>query len=318
MVLGAGASVGYGLPTGAQLTAWLTQWYDQGSVPGEFARLLGDDVGSFVEFSKRFRESGYYSVDSFLGKQSEAEARLVRVGTKAIAYHIAEKENPENFLRAGNGADWYRLLWNSLSSEAKHWTDLGQNNLQVITFNYDRSLEAYLFSRAKSTWDLTDEDAFKALELIPISHVYGALQPLGSSDAATTRRYGPIRSVDALDHAAGAIKLMYSARAETAVELHTAWFSFADQVIWLGFGFDLLNVDQLGYKSAIAPRFTWNGGSWEGRSLESYMMTRGISEARVSRIFERMGHVLGKPIPLARETGAIEIEQALLGWDCLH
>ena len=156
MVLGAGASVGYGFPTGAQLTAWLTQWYDQGSVPGEFARLLGDDVGSFVEFSKRFRESGYYSVDSFLGKQSEAEARLVRVGTKAIAYHIAEKENPENFLRAGNGADWYRLLWNSLSSEAKHWTDLGQNNLQVITFNYDRSLEAYLFSRAKSTWDLTD------------------------------------------------------------------------------------------------------------------------------------------------------------------
>ncbi len=52
-----------------------------------------------------------------------------------------------------------------------------RNKLTVITFNYDRSLEFYLFRSLKSKFDKHDADTADVFEEIKIKHVYGRLAP---------------------------------------------------------------------------------------------------------------------------------------------
>ena len=55
----------------------------------------------------------------------------------------------------------------------------GNNKLSVITFNYDRSLEQYLWTSLKSTFTGHGQDAYiEQINKIDIYHMYGSLGPL--------------------------------------------------------------------------------------------------------------------------------------------
>lgn len=73
---------------------------------------------------------------------------------------------------------WYEYLWSRLQDGgAGDFENLKQNKLSVITFNYDRSLEYFLFTAIKATYGLRQRevDAADFFVNVPVKHVYGEL-----------------------------------------------------------------------------------------------------------------------------------------------
>jgi len=48
-----------------------------------------------------------------------------------------------------------------------------RNPIKIITFNYDRSLEQFLYWAIKASFRLGDEQVFDELRKLPLLHVYG-------------------------------------------------------------------------------------------------------------------------------------------------
>jgi hypothetical protein len=68
--------------------------------------------------------------------------------------------------------DWYQYLWSKLSAS---WEHFEHNNLRVISFNYDRSLEEYLTGAMMHTFGKERPDCEAKLLNLSIEHVYGSV-----------------------------------------------------------------------------------------------------------------------------------------------
>lgn len=71
-----------------------------------------------------------------------------------------------------DGKDWYEYLSVKLNSS---FEEFGENQLSIITFNYDRSLENYLLNSLMNLHGKALDECASALEKILIVHVYGQL-----------------------------------------------------------------------------------------------------------------------------------------------
>lgn len=79
----------------------------------------------------------------------------------------------EDGLFPPNDPGWYRNLFTALATP--NVGDLAKAPLAVITFNYDRSLEVFLYQSIKYRYNLSDQDACRAFKSIPIIHPHGIL-----------------------------------------------------------------------------------------------------------------------------------------------
>jgi hypothetical protein len=112
------------------------------------------------------------SVDTFLEHRPE----LVRVGKLAIALSLLRCENESNLFSFDvRTKGFYHYLYNKLNTG---WDKFNANRLAIITFNYDRSLEHFLFSALKHTYNRPDDEIAGIIASIPIVHVHGWLGPL--------------------------------------------------------------------------------------------------------------------------------------------
>jgi hypothetical protein len=106
LVLGAGASCPYGLPTAKELKGLIREAFSHPT--GKACQLLGSANHSpqdFFQFREAFLRSGQPSVDAFL----EGRPEFLAVGKLAIAYCLIPFEN-ENKLYDPDpkrGGDWY-------------------------------------------------------------------------------------------------------------------------------------------------------------------------------------------------------------------
>src|SRR5262249_21509255 len=91
-----------------------------------------------------------------------------------MAYCLIPYENRISLFQRDsyNDGDWYGYLFGKLNAE---FSEFSQNKLSIITFNYDRSLEYYLLTALRSSYNKTSDECAQALEAIPIVHVYGQL-----------------------------------------------------------------------------------------------------------------------------------------------
>ena len=148
LVLGAGASEPYGFPTGRTLREGLCSQFqpDYGPVPNLLydSRVSWSDLQRFAQFLNR---SQFYSIDAFLAHRPE----FSEVGKRAIAWRLISHEHPMALLKSDD--HWYQYLWNSINES---WEEFGKN-LQIITFNYDRSLEWYLADCLSVAFKKTNE-----------------------------------------------------------------------------------------------------------------------------------------------------------------
>jgi hypothetical protein len=252
LILGAGASKPYGFPTAYELGQMIN-----GVLPEAFARLnytgvLREPVGSWQKFleacfmptkeaphypfllqmQRQFRESEIYSIDrfAFLHPSFETMARHYI----ALILLLCERQS---ILSGG----WYKAFWNDVLIP-----NVTSNSapLDIVTFNYDRSLEAYIRRASKAAYPTRQDEV---LAKIRIHHVYGSLGKLDHGDGFVD--YG---HPNYFENSTPSIKLI-PPRAEANDDLGDLVAS-KKKAVFLGFGFDELNLDVLGITADKRPK----------------------------------------------------------------
>lgn len=264
LILGAGASCPYSFPTATGLREMIIgslphAFRDQKHFPApagyySWAQFIekslppGLGVEDLHAFQREFRESQVYSIDRFVYYRREFE----NIAKYYISFILLFCESVKKL-----DGDWYQQLWNELILSHSHTDQV----LEIVTFNYDRSLERYLQLASKACFG----DDSSILRRVNIRHVYGHLGSLVEDSAV---EYGNYKLAN---RAATTINLI-PPRAEAQHDLQQT-ITQSRKVIFLGFGFDELNLQVLGINKRNAPPViyaTRNGlsASAEGRARD--------------------------------------------------
>jgi len=250
LILGAGASKPYDFPLGGELLDEV-----KGGISKESANLFRrlKELNHAPSFIENFYDNLVYadplSIDAFLEHRDE----FLPIGKLAIAYCLIPRENKDLLFKRGKGLgpSWYQYLFNKLKASSPD--EFGNNQLAIITFNYDRSIEYYLFTVLQHTYKLSDEKCANILERIPIIHVHGSLG-LMPWQGKPSRPYGPLKfnahgafiTNDELLNASKQI-MVISEDIDTSPEFDIAYEEMenATKIIFLGFGYHEMNLKRL-------------------------------------------------------------------------
>jgi hypothetical protein len=241
LILGAGASVPYGFPTGPGLRDLVCKPGAGGDKIAKAVVEAGfrpDTVGSFVT---QLRESGCRSVDAFL----EHRPDLVSIGKAAMAAALIPFERIDELFNAlEDRGKWYAHLLEQLAAPPDRWAE---NRLTVVTYNYDRSLEFFLRKALANAFRLNPAEASSLADSLRVIHLHGFLAKLGDvSDGG--RPYSPDTAPNRVKLAADQIRIVSEARptdpgfAEARDALRAA-----ERVYILGFGYSEVNLERLGH-----------------------------------------------------------------------
>ena len=278
MVLGAGASWPYGFPTGRELIDTITHL----EVPGikNEAGTLEFNRKECEEFQESLRLANPPSIDIFLKHRPS----LARYGKLLIASALTANESvtgqDNNYVREvrGSSDDWYQYLWGELSAGANSPEDLLKNNLSFVTFNYDKSLENYLFHACKNLYDgCTNEQALRFIDHLNIIHVFGTTggDP-GGRDFRSYKSSLQGIGVDVILEIAKSLLTIGEAESfETSHLLNIRKaISISDRLIILGFGYHPENMEILGLQNAVN----------SNRGVQLYFSACGVAPAYLDHI----------------------------------
>lgn len=231
-MLGADASSHCGYPLGRQLVSELVRLRgskDLDDLPNGWDRSTVED---FLTELSRWDPS---SIDAFL----EANRGYLALGKFLIARQLKRLESVDR-LFPPDDAGWYRYLFDCVFANGT--AEFALSRLKIVTFNYDRSLEAYLHTRIQSVFKLTSSQAFEVLGRLPVVHVHGCLGDVVAYPYESTasidklieisQRIQVIHEID--DRHDGFCNAMFRAAHD--------WFVDAERIYFLGFGFHADNL----------------------------------------------------------------------------
>lgn len=305
LILGAGASMPYGFPSGDQLKERIVsslESFPKRSGPGtQLENLLhasGIDHDHVEEFRDELVGAHHITIDRFLQNRRNFE----RIGKLAIAATLIPfeadsitpmlkpwKALPDAKDRAAEG--WYSYLARQLNLSSTDW---GRGLLTIITYNYDRSLEHYLFTILKSTCEKSMEECWKIFRSIPIIHVYGQLGLYNR--VGTGLAYGSPLELPIAREAAKNIQIMHESTDKGVVQQVQEAIREAEIICFLGFGYHRENLAPLGVQSDM-PGKTVLGTAYRLTEVERRRLDLGnyVDDARDCTILEllRKTDVLG-------------------------
>ncbi|MFA6357390.1 MAG: hypothetical protein WCY09_01795 [Candidatus Omnitrophota bacterium] len=134
-------------------------------------------VDDIQKFAADLEDANPPSIDDFL----LSPTKYSLIGKLFILFALSECEDIRRFQGNKNFGlkwGWYRYLWERLIDDTgKDFKKLKNNRLKIITFNYDRSLEIFLFKAIKAQYNLHDYENKIAsfFDEISIQHVHGKL-----------------------------------------------------------------------------------------------------------------------------------------------
>jgi hypothetical protein len=258
LILGAGASKPYGFPLAGELREQILDGLadDDRPLARAITAIEPTHQQDVRDFFNKLRLSDAPSVDAFLEGN---KPQYVDIGRLAIAGQLLTQDYGDNrFFPVDIRRHWYRFLWNRLHDEASV-ERLADNQVSVITFNYDLTLEYYLEAVIENKYNLTRDAAVKlrraavpdltrdaAVKLrraaVPVIHLHGELrgtprasQPPDKLSAGVIRKTADQISIVHDPLAA------HNERFERAREV----ISKAEVVCFLGFAFHASNVRRL-------------------------------------------------------------------------
>jgi hypothetical protein len=250
-ILGAGASVPFGFPTGAELVRKILS-VTKSDVPDRLQGLLCEEVCARMGFDRHLmkdlqltlRHAQVGSIDEFLAQPSHK--RFVELGRFLIAAHVLPMENPDRLYEVGEGVNrnWYQLLWDHLRTHGSIERLIEEARITFVTFNYDRSLEHYLFSVFRHHFE---SDSSKIEEFLrrSIFHVHGMLGAYRKTSGGASRRYSPKHDLEALRKAMEGINIIHEVEAFPNQSEITRRLEEADRVVFLGFQYHSENIRKL-------------------------------------------------------------------------
>lgn len=297
-ILGAGASYPYGLPLAKELRRQIcfdfVPYYENliGNLKSVNTQQGEELIQRAREFVDAFFKSSDPSIDVWLVKNPS----FMEIGKEAIISMILRGEYKGGLREKAphHDQDWYSHLWRRMTDEFTIQDDYKRfsgNNVDFITFNYDRSLDKFLFESLTNAFHgISSDDAVKQLNQRKLIHLYGQIAPLkwqGSLDRASygehPDEFWPKKYVDNL-------KIIYEAENTPEVEQARELVKKAQRIFFLGFGYAKENLEILQLPNIIG-------------SQRIYGTAFGLSSTEISRITHRL------------EIGATPIIEP---WDCLR
>jgi hypothetical protein len=303
-ILGAGASWHYGYPTGEQLIkqviakSLVAEQYiktvresgalayrpdyisrnTRGEMPPDGTRGIAAEWVAFLQECQQLRERlvtvDPLVIDYFLGQNPQ----LRDIGKFLVASVLLECEAHSaariNMNRRDADSDvkyhdnWYRFLVHKLVSGCPDGASLLKNDVTLVTFNYDVSLEYRLYKSLTSIAQFAEadgviDDFFKPGRVI---HIYGQLRADPVSDplqidasfsakvTASADQWQNLKtSLDLIFDSSRQIKTIapYEKNEDNNVLLARREIASADCIYILGYGFDENNSKLLGLDDAL-------------------------------------------------------------------
>jgi len=199
-----------------------------------------------ADFIDCFQKSRIRSIDRWLSLNGNYRD----IGKLAIVNAIVKREQPTRIVFEGKdkSLDWFSTLFNELMVGLRKPEHLTFHRLAFITFNYDRVFEHLLYESFRNTFsNVPPEEINRILSTIPIFHIYGCVDDPPWRKA--NYRYGDSHTLAHLDEARKRIKTV----GENVVGFGLAESSKMDlllnsarKIFFLGFGYDLQNLEMLG------------------------------------------------------------------------
>ncbi|MHA1729166.1 MAG: hypothetical protein ACTSWY_10595 [Promethearchaeota archaeon] len=271
-IIGAGGGKPYGFPLGEELynnicknyASQLRNYFKNNEAYFPF------DVEGFIinaeNYTNELKKTTGISIDKYLNVNSIFKQHGIHsIATEIYLSEIKSKLKLPNYQIKPEG-DWYTYLFQKLIEGLNTVEDLkktNENKISFITFNYDRSLEHFLF---ENLYGLVKNAKIERREIaeiflkIPFVHVYGKVgylpwqnkiyieNPNFFREEKLIVSYGSDKrspvTVGLNMHKM--IEIMYGERKDKP-ELNRArsLISNADRVMFLGFGYDKLNLSIL-------------------------------------------------------------------------
>jgi len=235
LILGAASSIHCGYPLGTPFIASVVRSQRQGDGIPLPERWNKEDVDRFVT---RLSRSAHYSIDAFL----ETVPNDTDLGKYLIAYCLKQFEDVDR-LFPPNNSGWYQYLFNSLLGISG--SQFGDNALTIVTYNYDRSLEAYLCNALIARFEMTQRDAFAELQKVPIIHVHGKLGAFPEISYQSTRDVNTIHSISTSINIIHEIQDKETDFCSSEFQMANEAITNASKVAFLGFGFHQDNIRRL-------------------------------------------------------------------------
>ena len=278
LILGAGVSVPYGLPTGPKLKNSILSGARailNDRAPTLFGRVLDGrttisdpycgfwshlkrsqtaayvepDVNLLRDFAKALEDTDQYTIDRFL-RDNPRYAPLGRcfIVLELIRRMLEEHDDlgvrVKDFSRPAEGR-WISGLINEMH-ELEPDNQIEQNRLHIVTFNYDPIVELVLNNK------LCKPERFSlssAKSSYAVTHVHGSFP----APQANTRDIGSL-----IQSSAASISLIgndfKSAEASERIDVARQAISNAQQIFVAGFAFDDFNVQLLQLPELVDPR----------------------------------------------------------------
>lgn len=280
-VLGAGASKPYGLPTATELANFIMAdpVVEIGERFSDERKQLARDLSH--KYARKFRMAGLDTIDEFVSHHPDLQDWARQI----IALKLLK---PQRYVtRTGSlGANWYRWLANHFLDNHKF-----ARQIDIVTFNYDLTLELALTQMLCGRSSLSLRDAWELVDHAPIHHVYGRLKDSRALDLlqALMDELPGDESVahEELADAGSEILVMPKngvlSESEDLEEARLVMYE-ADIVVFVGFGYHETNLKQLGITHA-------NHG-WKGRERQLFGTAYGLD----SRGQNRAGSLVAHPI----------------------
>jgi hypothetical protein len=245
LILGAGASKPFGFPTGAELRERIIRiTYPEPSEEwNPLTKYFDYEINKVSKFGEAFYYSQQQSIDAFLEHRNE----FITIGKLAITLVLLPFEEERELFKNGN---WYQYLFNRMTT--KTFDDFSQNNINFVTFNYDRSLEYFLLTALSSTYDkdvITTEDMLS--KFMPL-HIYGSFGNLIGQNSvdysSNPDRFNTKRASDNI--------LIVSEKDHRATVFLTASQILinTERLYFLGFGYNEINLERLNINNINPPR----------------------------------------------------------------
>lgn len=256
-ILGAGASLPYGFPTAAGLRKDIIFNFAEIFIRAH-AELYAVDE-SKVDLPKKFqnlidifKNSSTKSIDLFLSRNKHFD----EIGKKIIAFLIARYEENSKFREDIEKPhfDWYIHIFDLLTKEISNAEDLvalfRQNKVSFITFNYDRSLEYFLFDSLINSFTTKANEIKALMEMIKVTHVYGKISYLPWEDNYPLLDYGSNNFFGNLEDLANNIDIIFEKRRNNLDDAKQK-ISEATNIFFLGFGYADENLDVLDFSNLL-------------------------------------------------------------------
>lgn len=283
-VLGAGASCPYGYPSGSQLREEiclnLTNKYLNHlnrAYPDETTRKNKNKEIKF--FIKTFNDSTTKSIDLFLARNPH----LAETGKNIIAYTIFDAEIKSNFRERSKHLeqDWYFYLFDRLTDGVIDFKKLcrikANSKVSFITFNYDRSLEQFLYESFQNSFtNVPSHEIVAIMNDIEIIHMYGCIAPLDWQDREKGISYKTSITESLLNRCSSNIKTIYEQDNNSELDEVELLLEEAEQVFYLGFGYAEENMDILKVPEMINPSAHIYGTAFKSSAKEIQDIVRKI------------------------------------------